>query len=170
MSGKTLADDIYSVDGTTTVPVEKEGGGNEGDEDSFNLSIETNETKEEMEMDLPEEQNTGKKTENENETEPVVDLINIEKLNDIHANTQQAGENMNFGLDDEEEVKERKSNQHNNDMIGGVESVHIGSTEADSTGGSKSVNSDFDNKYNEDQDRRWKNTVQEPKKSGLIVE
>ena len=92
-----------------------------------------------------------------------MDLTNIENLNNIHANIQQAGENMNFGMNDEEEVKERKTNKKNNGIIGEVESVHSSSAEADSAAGSKSVNSGLEKKFNEEQDMRYKNPVQEPK-------
>ena len=78
VSGRTLADDIYSVAGNTTVPVDREGGENEDGEDSFNSSIETDESNDEMEMDSPEEQNTGKKMEHEHGAESVVDLSGME--------------------------------------------------------------------------------------------
>ena len=48
-------------------------------------------------------------------------------------------------------------------MIGEVESVHSSSAEADSAAGSKSMNSDLEKKCNKEHDRRWKNSVQEPK-------
>ena len=106
MNGKSLVEDIYNIDGDTTVPVHREENVDKGGADSFASSFETNEPPDVMDEELPDDPKDEDKVEDgTNQNIPMVDTRGMKRGLGVNSYMEHVEENKNLNLDDSKEEK-----------------------------------------------------------------